>query len=269
MSLIAVNGAAGRMGLHVMTVILERGHTIAAAFEREKSPHVGKKITTAIQGSFTAKDLDVNFEVVSQERLTRCDGVIDFSTPEATINLLQHVVDLNKPIVIGTTGFTEEQTVKIKKAAERIPIVFSPNMSVGVNVLFKLTELAAKTLRDSYDIEIFEAHHRLKKDAPSGTAKKLFEIIKTAVAQLENYRCVEGRSGIVGERSKDEIGMMVLRGGDIVGEHTVFFIGEGERLELTHRAMSRKNFAIGAVLALEYILHKSNGLYSMFDVLGF
>jgi 4-hydroxy-tetrahydrodipicolinate reductase len=142
-------------------------------------------------------------------------------------------------------------------------------MSVGMNVLFKLTELAAKTLKDRFDIEILEAHHRHKKDAPSGTAKRLLEIIQSSAGELKGFRAIDGRSGIIGERSKNEIGMMVLRGGDIIGEHTVYFIGEGERLELTHKANSRNNFAFGAVIGIEFLIGRPPGMYTMFDVLGF
>lgn len=270
MSAIAVNGAAGKMGIAIMNVLVSRGHSIAAAFEHKNSPQIGKRIDAYLQGLAEHQQGEGTvFEVLSRDRLAASDGVIDFSAPEATLSLIDEAVQTGKPVVIGTTGLGEAQINAIKKASEIIPVIVSPNMAVGVNLLFKLTEIAAKTLKDRYDIEIFEAHHRHKKDAPSGTAKKLLEIVKSSASELIDFRSVDGRSGIIGERSKDEIGMMVLRGGDIVGEHTVFFIGEGERLELTHRATSRNNFAMGAVLALEFLLHQPPGMYSMFDVLGF
>lgn len=269
MSAIAVQGAAGRVGTAIMNVLVSRGHSIAAAFEHKNSPQIGKRIDAFLQGAGRQQEINTVFEVLSPERLAACDGVIDFSAPEATLSLIDVAVNAKKPVVIGTTGLGEAQISVIKKASEKIPVIVSPNMAVGVNLLFKLTEIAAKTLKERYDIEIFEAHHRHKKDAPSGTAKRLLEIVKSSASELQDFRSVEGRSGIIGERSKDEIGMMVLRGGDIVGEHTVFFVGEGERLELTHRATSRNNFATGAVLAIEFLLHQPPGMYSMFDVLGF
>ncbi len=270
MSAIAVQGAAGRVGTAIMNMLVSRGHAIAAAFEHKSSPHIGKRIHSFLHVSDAQREgLSTVFEVLSHDRLAASDGVIDFSAPEATLSLIDAAVKVKKPVVIGTTGLSEGQKTAIKKASETIPVIFSPNMAVGVNLLFKLTEIAAKTLKDRYDIEIFEAHHKHKKDAPSGTAKRLLEIVKSSSSELKDFHSVDGRSGIIGERSNDEIGMMVLRGGDIVGEHTVFFIGEGERIELTHRATSRNNFAMGAVLSMEFLLRQPPGMYSMFDVLGF
>ena len=171
-------------------------------------------------------------------------------------------------MVIGTTGFSDNGTKQIEDASNEIPIVFSPNMSLGVNILFRLTEIATKILAKDFDIEIFEAHHRFKKDAPSGTAKKLLEIVKNSAADIDNPQEIYDRSKTTVMRADNEIGMMSLRGGDIVGDHTVFFAGKGERIELTHRATSRENFAKGAVLAMEFVSGIKPGLYSMFDVLG-
>jgi 4-hydroxy-tetrahydrodipicolinate reductase len=193
--------------------------------------------------------------------------VIDFSSPSASMSIVSRCSELKKPIVIGTTGFTDEQKKIISEKSEIIPVLHSPNMSTGVNLLFKLTEIAASALDTSYDVEIIEAHHRFKKDAPSGTAKRLVEAARK-MKGLENAREVTGREGITGERSDKEIGVFAIRGGDIVGEHTVFFTSLGERIELTHKASSRDILAKGAVKGAEYLLGKKPGLYNMFDVLG-
>ncbi len=264
MSRIALNGAAGRVSRSILALLLERGHTLAAAFEHPESPALGSKAGKLLQFD----NVETVIEPINAASLANADGIIDFTSPSATLALLNEAVASGKPMVIGTTGLTPTQAEQISKAAQRIPVVFSPNMSVGVNLLFKLTELAAKTLGDRYDIEIIESHHRHKKDAPSGTAMKLLNVIKTSTPELANLNEVTGRCGLIGERKNGEIGMMAMRGGDIVGEHTVFFIGSGERLELTHRATNRENFAMGAVLALEFLLGRPPGLYSMFDVLG-
>lgn len=265
MSRIVLNGAAGRMGTSILRILSERGHSIHAAFEFEGSPAMGAKVGHLIQRD----DIETVIRAMSPSALEGSDCIIDFSSPAATPALLKAAVSAKKPLVIGTTGFTDEQKREIEKAADIIPLLFSPNMSVGVNLLFKLTELASRILKEGYDIEVFEAHHRLKKDAPSGTAKKLVEIIKSSAPELGGLNEVHGRNGITGERTGKEIGVMAMRGGDIVGEHTVFYIGQGERIELTHRATSRDILAKGAVLGMEFIVGRPPGLYTMFDVLGF
>jgi 4-hydroxy-tetrahydrodipicolinate reductase len=184
------------------------------------------------------------------------------------MELLAAAVRHRTPIVIGTTGFSDEQKAEIEKAALAIPLVFSPNMAVGVNMLFKLTETAAAALGDDFDVEILEIHHSLKKDAPSGTAKRLADIVKEHMNGMAGARVVTGRNGITGEREGAEIGVMALRGGDAVGEHTVYFIGEGERIELTIRSTKRDTYAKGAVLAAEFLNGRQAGFYSMYDVLG-
>ncbi len=184
------------------------------------------------------------------------------------MKVIEAAIKTNNALVIGTTGFNENEKMIIHEAAKKIPVLFAPNMSIGVNLLFKLTEIAAKSLPDGYDVEVFEAHHRFKKDSPSGTARRLIEILKKNILRLNKADEVHGREGIIGERKDNELGVQVLRGGDIVGEHTVFLVGKGERIELTHRAANRDNFAEGAVLGLEFIAGKEPGLYSMNDVLN-
>ena len=206
---------------------------------------------------------------MNKEDLEKVDVIIDFSTPPATMELLDLCVKQAKGLVIGTTGLSDDQIKRVQDSSVKIPVLLSPNMSLGVNLLFKLTEVAASALQNEFDIEVFEAHHRFKKDSPSGTAKKLIEIIKESVADLNSAPEMHGREGIVGERRDNEIGVMAMRGGDIVGEHTVFFAGIGERIELTHRATNRDIFARGSVLAAEFVNHREPGYYSMYDVLGF
>jgi 4-hydroxy-tetrahydrodipicolinate reductase len=185
------------------------------------------------------------------------------------MDLIRIMSDIKKPLVIGTTGFSNEQIDEIKKYSHVSPLLHSPNMSLGVNLLFTLTEIASRALNTQYDVEIFEAHHRLKKDAPSGTAKKLLEIIKENMSGLSDAAVLNGRDGIIGERTANEIGMHAMRGGSIIGEHTVYFTGLDDRIELTHRAVNRDVFAGGAVAAVEFLHGKDAGFYTMYDVLGF
>jgi len=197
-----------------------------------------------------------------------CDVVIDFTAPEATLSNLEICKENKKAIVIGTTGFNTEQKNKIAKASNLIPIVFSPNMSVGVNLLFNLVKRTAEVFGDEYDIEITEAHHKFKKDAPSGTALKIAEIIANTLGRDLEKNAVYGRKGIVGERRRGEIGIHSIRAGDIVGDHTILFSTPGERIEITHRAHTRETFARGAVKAAKFVTSKKNGLFDMADVLG-
>ena len=261
---IAICGICGRMGVELLKTSLDRGHTLVAAFDAPGTAAFGKPAGSLINNS------DITIEVTSLDgaSLKGCQCVIDFSAPAATMKLLGAAVKDSVPVVIGTTGLSEKELSVIRDASKSIPIVFSPNMAVGVNLLFKLTEIAAAALSSEYDVEIFEAHHKLKKDAPSGTARRLVEIVKDHKDGLKQAKELSGREGIVGERTKDEIGVFAMRGGDIVGEHTVFFVGSGERIELTHRAGSRGNLSKGAVMAVEYLAGKGPGMYSMYDVLG-
>ena len=198
-----------------------------------------------------------------------CDVVIDFSLKSATLPLAKLSAEAGKPIIIGTTGHDSEERAKIEDFSQSIPMVRAGNFSTGVNLLFYLTEIAARVLdKDSeFDPEVIEMHHRLKKDAPSGTADRLLEILKKS-RKLQDENVAHGRSGMVGERPRQEIGSHALRGGDVVGDHTVMFAGMGERIELTHRATDRKIFAAGALRAAKWAVSQPPGLYSMQDVLG-
>jgi 4-hydroxy-tetrahydrodipicolinate reductase len=262
---LGICGICGRMGVSILKLALGRGHVLAAAFDHDKAPQFGRD-AGALLG---AGDTGVTVRNINAGDAGRCDCIIDFSSPVATMRMLDAAVSMKKPLVIGTTGLSDEETGRIRKASAAVPVLFSPNMSLGVNLLFKLTEVAAGALSPDYDVEIFEAHHRLKKDAPSGTAKRLLEIVRSGMKGLGGAREVDGRSGMTGERTRNEIGVLAMRGGDIVGEHTVFFTGIGERIELTHRATDREILSKGAVAAMEFLAGKPAGLYSMYDVLGF
>ena len=229
---------------------------------------MGQAIAAAAEksGASIVAGLDVGDDISSQ--IDNCDVVIDFSHSNGTSELCRACAKAKKPTVIGTTGHSTEELGLIHDLARTVPVVLSPNFSVGVNALFWLTRKAAEMLGDSFDLEILEAHHRLKKDSPSGTAKKLAEIL-CEVRGLDYQRDVRhGREGLVGERQGNEIGMHSIRGGDVVGDHTVNFAGAGERLELTHKAASRETFANGALRAANWIIGKPARLYSMEDVLG-
>ncbi len=229
---------------------------------------MGQAIAAAAQKS----DVEITAGLDLGDDLTKhidtCDVVIDFSNPSATDTLSRAFRKAPKPAVIGTTGHSQKERDLIDEMATSVPVVFSPNFSVGVNALFWLTRKAAQMLGADFDLEIIEMHHRLKRDAPSGTAKKLAEILGEA-RQLDYAKDVRhGREGLPGERPRNEIGLHSIRGGDVVGDHTVIFAGAGERLELTHRASSRETFALGALRAARWIVGKTPGLYSMEDVLG-
>jgi 4-hydroxy-tetrahydrodipicolinate reductase len=210
--------------------------------------------------------LDLGDDIAKQ--IGDCDVVIDFSHPSASTELGRACGEAKKPAVIGTTGHSKEERAALEKLALSVPVVLSPNFSVGVNALFWLTRKAAQMLGEDFDLEITEMHHRLKKDAPSGTAKRLAEIL-CEVRELDYRNDVRhGREGLIGERPAKEIGVHSIRGGDVVGDHTVTFAGAGERLELSHKAASRETFALGALRAARWIVGKPPGLYSMEDVLG-
>ena len=202
------------------------------------------------------------------ELINGCDVVIDVSQPEASVLVADECARRTKPVVIGTTGHSADQWQELQRAAQRTALLLAPNFSVGVNLLFWLTEQTAKALGSEFDAEVVEIHHRLKKDAPSGTAKRLGEIIAQVRALSYETSVRNGRAGLVGERTSGEIGIHAIRGGDVVGEHTVFFAGPGERLELGHKASSRETFARGALRAAHWILARAPGMYDMGDVLG-
>jgi len=262
---IGICGIGGRMGNAILRISTERGHKLGAAFDADGSPLINKNAKELVNNSLA----DCTISAINADMLQSVDGVIDFSGPAATMKLIGILSELKKPVVIGTTGFSDADVAEIRSYSEKIPVIHSPNMSLGVNLLFKLTEIASMALTTDYDVEIFEAHHRFKKDAPSGTAKRLLEIVKENMAGLSKAADVNGREGITGERTSNEIGMHAMRGGNIIGEHTVFYTGLDDRIELTHRAASRDVFARGAVSAVEYLYKKTPGFYTMYDVLGF
>ncbi|HEY4715614.1 MAG TPA: 4-hydroxy-tetrahydrodipicolinate reductase [bacterium] len=260
---IVVSGIAGRMGNIIASRILSDSTLkLSGALERKGHPWIGKDAGRMLGAG------EAGIPVVDSLENIKGDAIIDFTTIKATISLLEHAVRLKMPMVIGTTGFKEQEKERIQKSAGIIPIILSPNMSIGMNLLFVLVEKAALALGDEYDVEIIEAHHKYKKDAPSGTAIRLGEIVASALKRDFQASAVFGRKGFTGERKREEIGMQVIRAGDIIGDHTVLFATDGERIEFTHRVTSRENFARGAILAAKWLSGKKPALYSMKDVLG-
>lgn len=265
MTKIAVNGAAGRMGGRIITAIKDtEGLELVGALEMAGHPAVGQD--AGLLAGCGA--LGVAITDSHETALEKAEVLIDFTFPEVSLKNLEICARLGKRIVIGSTGFTPEQRSKVEDFARRIPVVLAPNMSVGVNACFKLLKEAARILGDGFDVEIVELHHNQKKDSPSGTAVRMGEIVAEALGRDYNRCAVYHREGMCGARTKEEIGMQTVRGGDIVGEHTVYFIGMGERIEITHRAMSRDMFARGAVRAAGWIADQQPGLYDMQDILG-
>lgn len=261
---VIVAGACGRMGSRVCSLVLaEKDMELAGAVERQGHASLGKDMRELLGLGRTGIILQENLKEVIDSGLV----IIDFSAPESTLAHLRLAVEHKTAMVIGTTGFSQKQAAEIKDLAQNIPCLLSPNMSLGVNLLFKVAGDVARALGDEYDIEIVEAHHRRKKDAPSGTAKRLAEILSEARGQSLEDVAVYGRKGMTGERPKKAIGIHSVRGGDIVGDHKVIFAGEGERVELIHRAHSRDTFARGAILAARFVAGAPKGLYSMQDVL--
>ena len=262
---VAVAGAAGRMGRTLIEAISrsEGSVLLSAATVLPEDPALGMDAGLLAIGA----PLSV-ITVASLSAAPDFDVLVDFTEPQATLDHLRICQQKNKAIVIGTTGLSEDQKRLITAAASTIPIVFAPNFSVGVNLCFKLLEQAAKVLGDEVDIEIMEAHHRFKKDAPSGTALAMGKVIADTLDRNLDECAVYGREGLTGERPKETIGFATLRAGDIVGDHTVIFAGLGERLEITHKASSRMTFANGAVRAASWIAQQSPGLYTMRHVLG-
>ena len=262
---IAIVGAGGRMGrMLVQAVCAEADMSVAAAVEREDDPHVGADAGT-VAG---IGEIGVRIEGSLDRALAVSDVCIDFTLPEPTVEHVRACRLQRRAMVIGTTGLSPDQLAVLEDVARDIPVMHAPNMSVGVNLCFKLLDIAARALGDSVDIEIIEAHHRTKVDAPSGTAVRMGEIVAAALGRDLADCAVYGREGHTGIRARETIGFETIRAGDIVGEHTVMFAGEGERIELTHRAASRANFAAGAVRAARWIAHRPPGLYDMQDVLG-
>lgn len=265
MTRIAVCGAAGRMGKTIVELCHEtEGVSIGAAIEHSESPMLG------LDAGEVAGIGKLNIPIVNDINLVAdsFDVLIDFTLADAVIKNVLNCQELGKKIVIGTTGLDDEQKDVITAASREIGIVFAPNMSVGVNLVFKLVELAAKVIGDSTDIEIIEAHHNQKKDAPSGTAVRIGEIIAQVLDRDLKNCAVYGREGITGVRDSKTIGFETIRAGDIVGEHTVMFASAGERVEITHKASNRKTFASGAIRAANWLKDEDKGLFDMQDVLG-
>ena len=261
---VAIAGATGRMGQMLIEAVRASGDCrLAGALDRDGSPALGQDA-----GAFAgwASGVSVTADLAAGLKDAHC--LIDFTRPEATMAHLAACRAAGVALVIGTTGFSDAQKAEIAAAARDIAIVMAPNMSVGVNVTFKLLEMAAKALSTGYDIEIIEAHHRHKVDAPSGTALKMGEVIAAALGRDLKDCAVYAREGITGERDPSTIGFAAIRGGDIVGDHTVLFAGTGERIEISHKSSSRAGYAQGSLRAVRFVAGKSAGLYDMADVLN-
>ncbi|WP_133650133.1 4-hydroxy-tetrahydrodipicolinate reductase [Paraburkholderia flava] len=261
---IAIAGASGRMGrMLIETVLADPAATLSGALDREGSPQLGQDA-----GAFLGKQTGVVLTDDLDRVFAESDYLIDFTRPEGTIAHIEAALRHDVKLVIGTTGFDNDQKTQLRAASERIGIVFAANMSVGVNVTLKLLEFAARHFATGYDIEIIEAHHRHKVDAPSGTALMMGETIAGALGRDLDSCAVYGREGVTGERDPSTIGFSAIRGGDIVGDHTVLFAGIGERIEITHKSASRLSYAQGALRAVRFLEGRPAGLYDMQDVLG-
>ncbi len=262
---VIVTGAAGRMGGRILALTKETGDfQIVGATERPGHPAIGQDAgEVAGIGSVGVTVADSLSKII-----TGADVVMDFTAPEASIVHLRTASEAGVAIVVGTTGLSKEHLDEARRLAPKMPCVISPNMSVGVNVLFKALKEVAQTLGDDYEVEVVEAHHHFKKDAPSGTALRMAQVVAEALGWDLEQVAIYGRKGMVGERPKAQIGVHTVRAGDIVGEHTVVFGGMGERVEIIHRAHSRDNFARGALRAARYVVQAPKGLYDMADVLG-
>lgn len=260
---VAIAGSTGKMGRMLIEAALDAGDLkITAALERADSPELGRDCAEFL-GRKTGVPIGADLALLRQS-----DVLIDFTRPVATLAHLEVCVRHGVKVVIGTTGFDGAGKGAIEGAADAIPIVFSPNMSIGVNATFKLLEVAARILDSGYDIEIIEAHHRHKVDAPSGTALRMGEVIAAAQGRRLDALAVYARHGDTGARKENTIGFASVRGGDIVGDHTVLFAGSGERIEITHRSASRMTYAVGSLRAARFVADRRNGLYDMHDVLG-
>jgi 4-hydroxy-tetrahydrodipicolinate reductase len=258
---IIVLGAMGRMGQMVLSACLRDPKlAVTGAVEAPATPFIGQE--TGIKG-IQVKVTDDLASVAEPGSV-----IIDFTMPEVTLKAVETAVKSKAKMIIGSTGLSDKEKEKIISASAEVPIVYSPNMSMGVNLLFKLTEMVTASLGEGFDVEIVEAHHCHKKDAPSGTALRLGEAVASGRSVDLKGIARYGREGIIGERKQGEIGIHAVRGGDIVGDHTVLFAGEGERIELRHMAHSRMTFAMGALKAARFLEKKESGFYTMFDVLG-
>lgn len=259
-----VAGAAGRMGGRIIQMIQKSAEIkLSGAFEKPGHSAIGKDVGEVVGLGKMGVELSEDIGKVIKDM----DVLIDFTAPECTLNNIRFTAKTGKAMVIGTTGITGEEKKELDLLAQRIRCVMSPNMSVGVNVLFKVVRDLSRILGKDNDMEIIETHHRLKKDAPSGTAMHLAKILADSTGRNLETEAVYERKGYIGVRKDEEIGIQSLRAGDIVGEHTVIFAGTGERIEVTHRAHNRDNFARGALLAALWVVKQPNGLYDMQDVL--
>ena len=261
---VAVAGASGRMGRMLIEALRASDDMVlAGALDVAASPAIGSDAT-----AFLGHASGVAITADLRTGLKDADVLIDFTRPEGTLAHLALCCELGVKAVIGTTGFTEPQKAEIAACAQRTAIVMAPNMSVGVNVTLKLLQMAAKAMATGYDIEIIEAHHRHKVDAPSGTALKMGEVIADALGRDLKECAVYAREGVTGERDPSSIGFATIRGGDIVGDHAVLFAGIGERIEITHKSSSRATYAQGSLRAVRFLADRKTGMFDMFDVLG-
>ncbi|MCK5893430.1 MAG: 4-hydroxy-tetrahydrodipicolinate reductase [Endozoicomonadaceae bacterium] len=265
MANVAVVGAAGRMGRMLVTALQQvEGVALTVAIDRPDSSLIGVDVGELVGLGKTGVALTSDLA----SHVADFDVVIDFTAPSYTLSNVALCRRYGKATVVGTTGFTADQKVILEDAGSDIPLVFAPNMSMGVNLVFKLLDVAARVLGDDVDIEVTEIHHRHKVDAPSGTALHMGAVIAEALGRDLNTCAVYGREGQTGERNRNTIGFATVRAGDVVGEHTVMFAAEGERVEITHKASSRMTFARGAVRAASWLMNQEKGLFDMQDVLG-
>ena len=261
---VVVAGACGRMGqMLVEAVLASPDMRLVGALDHPSSTALGIDA-----GAFAGRTTGVTIQSDVAQALSGAQVLIDFTRPEGTMLHVAAAAAAGVSVVIGTTGFSDEQKAQLQKASQTISLVMAPNMSVGVNVTLKLLEMAAKAMPEGYDIEIIEAHHRHKVDAPSGTALKMGEVVAHALGRDLKDCAVYGREGVTGERDPSTIGFATIRGGDIVGDHTVLFAGTGERIEITHKSSSRATYAQGSLRAARFLADKPTGLFDMFDVLG-
>jgi 4-hydroxy-tetrahydrodipicolinate reductase len=261
---ITLIGAGGRMGRAIIQAFPNSHHSeLGYAIVRSDSYSIG--FDSGLHCGM--KENKVAFSSDLDEAISESHGVIDFSTLSGLEMVLQLCVKFKKPLVIGLTGLEEKHKKAIQEASEFIPLVYSPNMSVGVNLLFKLAEISAKVLSEGFDIEVLDIHHKHKKDSPSGTATKIRDILVNTLGRKESD-VIYGRHGNYPERPEKEIGVHTMRAGEVVGEHTVYFFSPEERIEITHKAQDRKTFGVGSVKAIDFAMQQSPGLYDMFDVLG-
>lgn len=261
---IAIAGASGRMGRMLIEATLrDESAQLVAALDRADSPAIGEDAT-----AFLGSRSDVLISSDLDSALAGADFLIDFTRPDATLTHLDACLQHRVKMIIGTTGFNETQRARLTEASRDVAIVFAPNMAVGVNAVFRLLDVAARILNSGYDVEVIEAHHRMKVDAPSGTALRMGEVVADALGRSLADCAIYGREGHTGERQDTTIGFSTIRGGDIVGDHTVLFAGIGERIEITHKSASRMPYALGSLRAAHWLADRDSGLYDMQDVLG-